>query len=152
MNTIFYDIQNALASVRYDMWFVCVPILLLTVCILSRFLCVILSIVSPTKFGTEHRREMNKSSRVCYWLSVFAQALIWSFGTAQQVSLLGWVDLWAAGVLMLLAIAALLTAVLDMIFSRRGKRVFILKNMHHQAIRLLLMGTFLGIFGWVFMR
>ena len=46
----------------------------------------------------------------------------------------------------------MLSAVLSMIFSRGGKRVFIAKSLNFSGLMLVLMAAFLAGFGMVFMQ
>lgn len=151
-NAVLTSIQNFLDTIHYAVWFTWVPVILLGLCILSRFLCVLLTSFAPMKFGSEHRKVMGISSRTCYWLSLFAQAIIWIFGSMTHVALLGKVDMLVAVMLMSIALIALFIATIGMLFSRKGKRVFISKSLYSQAVMTLLLGGFIGAFGWVFMR
>lgn len=151
-SSVLTSIQSFLESIHYTVCFTWVPVILLGLCILSRFLCVLLTSFAPMKFGSEHRKVMSVSSRTCYWLSLFAQAIIWIFGSMTHVALLGKVDMLVVVVLMSIALVALFSATIGMLFSRKGKRVFISKNLYSQAIMTLLLGGFIGAFGCVFMR
>ena len=151
-NKIISSIQDFLSSIDYAVCFMYVPLVLLMLCILSRFVCLTLTVLSPTKFGVEHRKTMSVTSRTCYWLSIVAQMLIWIFGTTEQISFIGDVDIWAGCVMLLLALIAILVVTIGMIFSRKGKRVFIAKSIYSQAIMLVLLAVFVSAFGWLFMR
>ena len=156
MNTILnsditMQIQGFFASINYDELFIWVPLILLCICVLSRFLCLLLTFCSPKKFGMEHRKIMSKTSRSCYLLSIFAQILVWVWGSTNQVSLLGKADIMTAAILILLAVIAFFFATIGMLLSRKGKRVFISKSLYFQAVMLILFGAFIGCFGWIFM-
>lgn len=157
MNSFFGNknirsIQDFLSSIDYAVWFTYVPLVLLILCVLSRFVCLTLTVISPGKFGSEHRKTMSVTSRTCYWLSIVAQMLIWIFGTTKQISFIGDVDILVGCVMLLIAFISILVATIGMIFPRKGKRVFIAKNIYSQAIMLMLLAAFVGAFGWLFMQ
>lgn len=66
ISSVLTSIQSFLDSIHYAVWFTWVPVILLGLCILSRFLCVLLTSFAPMKFGAEHRKVMSISSRTCY--------------------------------------------------------------------------------------
>lgn len=151
-NTIISSIQGFLSSIDYTVWFTYVPVVLLILCILSRFICFLLTVLSPIRFGVEHRKTMSVTSRNCYWLSILAQILIWIFGTTDQIYFMSDIDIWSGCVMLLIALIALFVATIGMLFPRKGKRVFIAKSLYSQAIMLVILAAFVCAFGWSFMR
>lgn len=151
-NKIINSIQDFLSSIDYAVWFTYVPLVLLILCVLSRFVCLTLTVISPGKFGGEHRKTMSVTSRTCYWLSIVAQMLIWIFGTTEQISFIGDVDILVGCVMLLIAFISILVATIGMIFSRKGKRVFIAKSIYSQTTMLMLLAAFISVFGWLFMQ
>jgi len=146
------DVQRFLNDLGYAEYFVYIPVLLLGFCCLARLICLALTFISPSKFGSEHRKTICASARACYLLALVTQVLFWLFGRNNQIQLLGEVDIFAAGILAVLALAGFLAAIVSMIFPRKGKRVFIAKSLNFQALMMALMALFLGGYSWIFMK
>ena len=100
MNNGFMDFINSaqiyLRSIRYDEYFVLVPMLMLAMCCLARLVCTGMTILSPAKFSGEHRRTMYGTARSCYWTSIVMQLLLWVFGAENQLEVLANADYFAA--------------------------------------------------------
>lgn len=144
--------QSFLRGVRYDEYFILAPLLMLALCCIARMICAGMTVLSPVKFSAEHRRTMYSTARTCYWISIVMQLLMWVFGDAGQLSVLANADYFAALLLAVTAVVSFLSAVLSMIFSRGGKRVFIAKSLNFSGLMLVLMAAFLAGFGMVFMQ
>lgn len=151
-NGVISKIQGFLMSIDYADFFPFVPFLLMVLFLLSRSICLALTVLSPAKFGADHRKTMSAISRTCFWIAILAQCLIWIFGSCEQIDLINDVDKGVGIAAFLLAFIAFVIATIGMIFSRKGKRVFIAKSIYTQAIMLVLYSAFVSVFGWLFMR
>lgn len=149
IDTCLNTIQTSLGRIEFSKWFVLLQLLLLGICFFARLLCTFLTILSPNRFASDHRKAIYAVARYCYWFTVCFQILIWLFGNDAFFNTLAHADYLLAFSFAALSVISLLAACISMLFKRQGKRVFIAKSLSSSALMMMLMGTFIGAFSWL---
>lgn len=149
IDTCLNTIQASLEQIEFSKWFVILQLLLLVICFFARLLCTVLTILSPNRFASDHRKAMYAVARYCYWLTLCFQVLIWLFGSDAFFSTLAYADYLLAFGFAVISVISLLAACISMFFKRQGKRVYIAKSLSSSALMMMLMGTFIAAFSWL---
>lgn len=151
MNAVLNAVQDWLRCIRYEEYFVLAPVLLLALCCMARLVCMAMTVLSPAKFSAEHRKTLYSTAASCCGLSLLMQVLLWVFGTEGQLEVLARANDLAACLLTGIALASFLSAILSMLFTRKGRRVFIARSLNASALTLVLTAFVLTLFGRIFM-
>ena len=142
------QITIALQSIQYEDYFVMGIIVLMAIACIVRFVRMIMILISPNGYSKDNNKAIGKISHIAYWFSIVFIAPVWFFGSSNSVNTLQQVSKTAGIVHMGLMLLTLLIAGLNMLISRKGKRVYVAKALCRSSIVLALEGALLLLLGF----
>lgn len=151
IDELLSNVGNFLRSIDYTSYFLIIPLALLAILCIVRLISNALTILTPIVFGHDHRKALYRNGRICLLFSLAIQILYWLWGSEMQKQLLCHADYFASGALAGTAVLGLLAGGFQMLFRRKGTRVFTMKNLSASGLSLLAIAAALALFGWFFL-
>lgn len=142
------NISKTLREIDFESYFLLAILLLITICCVVRLVRMILILLSPNGYSRDHSGVIGRVSHIAFGFGIFFEALVWLFGASSALITLQSCDRFAAIFHFGLMALTLLLAGLNMLFKRRGKRVFIAQALCRSSIVLAIEGLILFVLSY----
>ena len=148
LTRLLNQITGFLQSIQYESCFVVGILALLSTACFVRLVRMIMIMVSPNGYSKDNNKAIGTLSHIAYWFAIVFTVPVWFFGSTDHVLVLQFAHKMSGIIHLGLMLLTLLLAGINMLVSRKGKRVFIAKAMCRSSVVLAVEGAILLLIGF----
>lgn len=148
LTRLLNQITGVLQSIQYESYFILGILALLAVACFVRLVRMIMIMLSPNGYSKDNNKAIGTISHIAYWFAIIFTVPVWFFGSSENLAVLQQAHKMSSIIHLGLMLLTLLLAGLNMLISRKGKRVFVAKALSRSSIILAVEGSILLILGY----